>query len=336
MSEGFAMSIKKLDDGRYEVDVRPRGTSGKRIRRKFNRKSEAQAYEKYVLTNFHDKEWQDKPADRRLLSDLIALWWSYHGKNHNYGDSYKKRLEKINREMGEPRVYELTRNFLMKYRANRLHDGVSAGTVNRDFCTMSSMFRLLIDMEEFHHENPFHKVRKLRLENTEMSFLSEEEIRDLLMALTGDDRRVVVLCLNTGARWGEASNLKAEHVISNRVTFVKTKTGPARTVPISQEIADYILTRKSGKLFDTNYERVRDVLRKVKPDLPRGQALHVLRHTFATHFMINGGNIITLQRILGHTTIEQTMTYAHFAPDYLSDAIRFNPMRGSVQIMSTN
>lgn len=74
-----------------------------------------------------------------------------------------------------------------------------------------------------------------------MSFLSEEEIRDLLMALTGDDRRVVVLCLNTGARWGEASNLKAEHVISNRVTFVKTKTGPARTVPISQEIADYIL-----------------------------------------------------------------------------------------------
>lgn len=39
------MSIKKLDDGRYEVDVRPRGTSGKRIRRKFNRKSEAQAYE---------------------------------------------------------------------------------------------------------------------------------------------------------------------------------------------------------------------------------------------------------------------------------------------------
>ncbi|WP_176206439.1 tyrosine-type recombinase/integrase, partial [Salmonella enterica] len=110
----------------------------------------------------------------------------------------------------------------------------------------------LIDMEEFHHENPFHKVRKLRLENTEMSFLSEEEIRDLLMALTGDDRRVVVLCLNTGARWGEASNLKAEHVISNRVTFVKTKTGPARTVPISQEIADYILTRKSGKLFDTN------------------------------------------------------------------------------------
>ncbi|EJN3875841.1 site-specific integrase, partial [Escherichia coli] len=34
----------------------------------------------------------------------------------------------------------------------------------------------------------------------------------------------------------------------------------------------------------------------------------------------------TLQRILGHSTIQQTMTYAHFAPDYLQDAVRFNPV----------
>lgn len=35
------MAIKKLDDGRYEVDIRPRGRDGKRIRRKFERKAEA-------------------------------------------------------------------------------------------------------------------------------------------------------------------------------------------------------------------------------------------------------------------------------------------------------
>jgi integrase len=39
---------------------------------------------------------------------------------------------------------------------------------------------------------------------------------------------------------------------------------------------------------------------RVKPDLPTGQATHALRHSFATHFMINGGSIITLQRILSH------------------------------------
>ncbi|EFI8539025.1 Arm DNA-binding domain-containing protein, partial [Escherichia coli] len=51
------MSIKKLDDGRYEVDVRPQGADGKRIRRKFKTKGEAQAFERHVLVNYHNKEW---------------------------------------------------------------------------------------------------------------------------------------------------------------------------------------------------------------------------------------------------------------------------------------
>lgn len=96
--------------------------------------------------------------------------------------------------------------------------------------------------------------------------------------------------------------------------------------------------RKSNDHDDhqCGYWAVRAALKMVKPDLPSGQAIHVLRHTFATHFMINGGNIITLQRILGHATIQQTMTYAHFAPDYLQDAVKFNPVAGSVHILPIN
>ncbi|AJQ54144.1 transposase [Aeromonas hydrophila] len=44
--------------------------------------------------------------------------------------------------------------------------------------------------------------------------------------------------------------------------------------------------------------------------------------------MANGGSILVLQRILGHASIQQTMTYAHFAPDFLQDAVQFNPLRG--------
>ncbi|MFQ1065102.1 tyrosine-type recombinase/integrase [Bordetella trematum] len=54
---------------------------------------------------------------------------------------------------------------------------------------------------------------------------------------------------------------------------------------------------------------------------------HVLRHTFASHFMMNGGNILTLQRILGHSTLTMTMRYAHLAPDHLQEARRLNPLR---------
>ncbi|EIH9891805.1 tyrosine-type recombinase/integrase, partial [Escherichia coli] len=83
---------------------------------------------------------------------------------------------------------------------------------------------------------------------------------------------------------------------------------------------------RTGPLYEVDYLRFREILQEVKPDLPKGQATHVMRHTFATHFMMNGGNIVTLQRILGHATIQQTMTYAHFSPDYLADAMRFNPI----------
>lgn len=51
---------------------------------------------------------------------------------------------------------------------------------------------------------------------------------------------------------------------------------------------------------------------------------HVLHHSFASHFMMADGNIIVLQRILGHFNIRRTMGYAHFAPDHPEDAIRWH------------
>lgn len=110
------------------------------------------------------------------------------------------------------------------------------------------------------------------------------------------------------------------------VTFMKTKNGKRRTIPISDQIANYIKTKPTGLLFTANYDNFRDTLRKMKPDLPAWQAAHALRHTFATHFMMNGSNIVTLQCILGHSTVQQTMTYAHFAPDFLQDAVTLNPI----------
>jgi site-specific recombinase XerD len=44
---------------------------------------------------------------------------------------------------------------------------------------------------------------------------------------------------------------------------------------------------------------------------------HALRHTFASHFVMNGGNLLALQKILGHSDLKMTMIYAHLAPDFL-------------------
>lgn len=77
----------------------------------------------------------------------------------------------------------------------------------------------------------------------------------------------------------------------------------------------------------------RRAIKKVKPSMALDQATHALRHTFATHFMMNGGSIIKLQRILGHTNLQQTLTYTHFAPDFLQDAIQYNPLKGSTELL---
>ncbi len=60
--------------------------------------------------------------------------------------------------------------------------------------------------------------------------------------------------------------------------------------------------------------------------LPAGQASHVLRHTFASHFVQGGGNILILQKILGHSSLAMTMRYSHLAPEHLADALRLNPL----------
>ncbi|EAB1941815.1 integrase [Salmonella enterica] len=328
------MTIKALKDGRYQVDLRPQGAEGKRIRKIFTLKSKAQDYEKYVLQNLHNTPWLEKPADKRHLSELAEQWWLLDGQTQAYGETYLQRLNKVIREMGDPRTSALTRKYLLEYRTSKLTAGLSPHTVNRDLTVLSAMFSVLIRAEEFYHENPVHGIRKLRVPPSDMSFLSDGEIDSLLNQLSGDDKRIAILCLSTGARWGEAKRLRGENIVGNRVMFTLTKTNKPRAVPISEQALRLVKTKKTGPLFNVDYVKFRQILKQVKPDLPKGQATHVMRHTFATHFMMNGGNIITLQRILGHSNIQQTMVYAHFAPDFLQDAISFNPLAESVHKLS--
>lgn len=93
------------------------------------------------------------------------------------------------------------------------------------------------------------------------------------------------------------------------------------------EIANVFHKPISGKLFEECYTPFCYILKnKLGLDLPAGQASHVLRHSFASHFMMNGGNILVLRDILGHADIQMTMRYAHFSPDHLSDAMTKNPL----------
>lgn len=88
-------------------------------------------------------------------------------------------------------------------------------------------------------------------------------------------------------------------------------------------------------MFKPCYQEFKKMLALTDIVLTEGQKTHVLRHTFAAHFMMNGGNILVLQKILGHSNIRETMRYAHFAPDHLEEAAVLNPIAEPKAMMST-
>jgi site-specific recombinase XerD len=321
------MTISKLPDGRYLVDLRPQGREGKRIRKRFVTKSEAQQYERWAISHYHNKEWKERPADRRKLSELIELWYQLKGQMMKSAKSTHNKVKAIDKRLGYPRADQINKKMIADYRAKRFEAGVTANTINRDITAISAVFTALIEMGNYHDKNPFSGTKKLKVATAEMGFLSLKEIPALLAELPEDERLAAELSLSTGARWGEVKRLTSTRVAHGRVTFVDTKNGKDRTVPISQKLEVSLKARGRGLIFaHVDYDLIRDALKKVAKDLPKGQAVHALRHTFASHFVMNGGNILVLQKILGHAKIQQTMVYAHLAPDFLQDAIKFNPM----------
>lgn len=322
------MTISKQADGRYLVDLRPQGRDGKRVRRRFATRSEALSFERWAITKYNDKEWLASGVkDKRTLENLIDAWWRYHGQSLKAGGTVKRELGRICYELNNPCASDITIKMFTEYRANRLQAGISPVTINREQAALSGVFNVLIKAGQLKQSNPLSKLPRVKTTEREMSFLSSEQVDRLLNILQGDNLRLAKFALSTGARWEEAAQMQRTRILKYKAVFTETKSGRNRTVPISTELYDEITkNRASGKIFPkASYQTFRASLKELF-NLPDGQATHVMRHTFASHFIMNGGNILTLQKILGHSQINQTMAYAHLAPDYLNDAVLLNPV----------
>ncbi|MCY1301232.1 Tyrosine recombinase XerC [compost metagenome] len=207
--------------------------------------------------------------------------------------------------------------------------------MNNELGYVRAVFNELRDLGQIDFENPLVGVKPLKLQERELSWLTSEQIAELLEAIRNGCENphtelVTLLCLATGARWSEAEKLMPNRLQGNIVTFAGTKSGKVRSVPIPVDLADRIRKhwRTNGQ-FTSCITSFRRALERTTIQLPQGQASHALRHSFASHFIMNGGNILTLQKILGHSTLAMTMRYAHLSPDHLADAVRLGPLSDS-------
>ncbi|WP_286997979.1 tyrosine-type recombinase/integrase, partial [Comamonas sp. UBA7840] len=177
--------------------------------------------------------------------------------------------------------------------------------------------------------------KSTKVQECELSYLTSDQIHDLLSELQKGKNRhaamVTKVCLATGARWSEAESLEARHILNDQIQFAGTKSGKIRSIPVNTELAQelrshHIKAETGQRLFAPCYSAFRDAIERSGIKLQNGQLTHVLRHTFASHFMMNGGNILVLQRSLGHANLTMTMRYAHLAPDHLQEVVKLNPL----------
>lgn len=335
------MTVKKQPDGRWLVQCFPNGREGKRVRKLFTTKGEAIAFERHILDETQDKPWLGEKQDKRKLTELVETWFRAHGVTLGDGEKRKSLMIFACDAMGDPLAIEFNAKVFSAYREKRLSGEitrtdrlktVTPRTVNLELAYFRAMFNELIRLDEWAKEHPLAKVRSYKTDEQEMAFLDDEQMRLLITECENSSSKdlihVVKICLATGARWSEAEKLTASQIRNNTITFIKTKGKRNRSVPISEEFAKTLPKGKGNNpLFKSCYSAFRSALERTGIELPERQSSHVLRHTFASHFMMSGGNILVLQRILGHTDIKMTMRYAHFSPNHLSEAIEFNPLQ---------
>ena len=321
--------IKKLPSGRWQVDVQPGGRGQKRIRKSFDAKAEAQRFERWVLSQ-HDSgaPVPHLKKDRRKLSELLQVWYLAHGKYLRDGERRYRHLKRMAEAFGDPTAARLTANDYLVYRALRIEKGTAPKTCNNDLGYLNAVFNELHRTGEISYQNPFRNIRPIKIQEREMGYLDHDQIQAIFKELrekTTNPHVMLVarLSLETGARWSEAENLTLECLKPYRVTFDQTKSGKKRSVPISKGLYNSIRQHleQYGNFGSSSISAFRRAVQRSGIRLPKGQCAHILRHTFASHFVMSGGNILVLQKILGHSSINMTMRYSHLSKTHLEETL---------------
>lgn len=207
--------------------------------------------------------------------------------------------------------------------------------------------------------NPVQGVERPRAESSldyldarEVSaLLAHVEARALTDGATYKDRMrwpMVATAIYAGLRKGELFGLRwrdldteARRLTVARSYTLRPKSGKVRHLRINPELVPTLRQWREvcpatddGLVFPLARERGGGFRMGDEGDmLALGEALaaagchvpvkpwHALRHTFASHFIMAGGNILTLQRLLGHSDLKITMIYAHLAPDFVDAEI---------------
>ncbi len=248
--------------------------------------------------------------------------------------------------LGYPAGVEDLRSFsaadFRGFLADRTEAGIARSSINRQMSTLRNFFKFLNQQGIL--ENPaLAAVRTPKQKQAVPKALSQQEAVVSLDAIAqlsqGDwhdkrglswvakrDAAVLTLLYGCGLRIGEALGLKRKEAPNTDVMRITGKGNKERMVPVLPLVIEAVNAyledcpfdlKQNGPLFVGARGKALDPgviqrqIRKLRPllNLPETATPHALRHSFATHLLAGGGDLRTIQELLGHASLSTTQRY---------------------------
>ena len=157
-------------------------------------------------------------------------------------------------------------------------------------------------------------------------------MKRLLAEASEDLQPALIIALNTGMRKSEILSLRWKHAdfVKGFIHIADSKSGRSRDIPMNGLVFEtlHAMDRQREFVFENRETKARtiDVKTAFKGACRRaeikGLRFHDLRHTAASRMVEAGIDLVTVSRILGHSSIQMTMRYAHPTPENMRLAVR--------------
>lgn len=278
--------------------------------------------------------WRVNPIPlSKYLPEYLAICGAEHSpKTYRHE---KQILEDFLKFCGAQTLNHITADRVEAYKVKRVNDEVSKSTVNRAITVIKAFLNRAVALG-YLDRNPAQFVKKLKEEQLQIKYLNDEDIKKLLAVCSPRVKQMVTIFLHTGMRLGELAHLRWEDLdyrhnlihIQNQEGWT-TKNRKPRVIPMHPTIREifkvlpnghkYIFATNSGKTVES-YIRA-EILRYAKKAKVNAN-VKMFRSTFASNLVMNGADIYSVSKLLGHHDVKITEKhYAHLTPHFLGNSI---------------
>jgi integrase len=244
--------------------------------------------------------------------------------------------------LGTMRLDAISGFAIERYKKQRLDEGATAGTVNRELATLSHLLNRAVEWRWLDRLPT--KPKKLAESAGRIVALDDEQCDALMSAAVAsadpDLWLFVAFGLNTAMRHSEIMAARWDHLdLANRRLFIPDAKAGQREQPITPELADMLANEREmrgdrrGWIFPSPHADS-SAGHKARMDRPFREAVkaagldpdtitpHVMRHTAITKLVQAGVDLPTVQRISGHKTLAMVLRYTHVHGRHIDAAIQ--------------